>query len=91
MVIMVTYDLNRIKDYDRLYNALTQLGEYIRDPGLDSVWFIDTTYTLYVVETYLFKNIDADDRIFICKIVPEEHKGWLNKGVVAWLSTHVIY
>lgn len=87
---MVTYDLNKVKDYPKLYKALGELGEPKRDPGLDSVWFIQTNYSLIQVKNRLFANIDQDDRIFFCKFTNENCVGWLNEDVVAWINARAI-
>lgn len=84
---MVTYDLNKVKDYKRLYAAIEQLGTTKRDAGLDSVWFIHTNYTLSQAQTHLNSAIDKDDRFFVSQIREGEYGGWLNQEVWSWISS----
>lgn len=88
MLIMITYDLNKVKDYPKLYKALGELGETKRDPTLESVWFINTSYSYTQIQNHLLANIDKDDKVFFCRVNPGQYDGWLNKDVWTWITTH---
>ncbi len=88
MVLMITYDLNKVKDYQKLYRAIEALGETKRDADLDSVWFVSTSYTSVQASEHIRGATDSDDTHFVCRIRSEERAGWMNKGVCEWLYSH---
>lgn len=89
MVHLITYDLNKQgKLYTTLYNALKQY-DYIRDPGLDSVWFVYTTWSSAQIYEHLRIHLDTNDRIFITKIDQNDNFGWMHKDVWSWLSARL--
>lgn len=88
MVLMITYDLNKVKDYQRLYSAIKALGETKRDTNLDSVWFVSTSYTPTQVSEHIRVSTDNDDIHFVCRIRPGERDGWMDKDVWNWISSH---
>lgn len=89
MVYLITYDLNKEgKDYTSLYTALRQY-QYIRDTGLDSVWFVSTTWNSSQIYEHLRSHFDINDRIFITQITRGTNYGWLNKDVWAWINSRI--
>lgn len=89
MVYLITYELNKpTKNYSSLYMALGQY-QSIRDPGLDSVWFVATTWTATQIYNHLCKHIDVSDRIFITQIKPGENYGWMHKGIWVWINARL--
>lgn len=89
MVFLVTYDLNKQKNYDELYTALKGLGEWMRDPGLDSVWFISTSLSAQSIYDRIKPHIDADDRLFITQLETGKHQGWLSKSAWEWINARI--
>lgn len=89
MVYVVTYDLNKIKNYNLLYSTLLDLGECKRDPGLDSVWFISSSLDIDSFTDQILSSIDKDDRIFVSKLNYREYKGWLIQDVWDWIYSKV--
>lgn len=86
MVYLVTYDLNKVgKNYNNLYLALKQYN-FIRDPGLDSVWFVYTSWTAAQIYEHLRHHLDVNDRIFITAVVKNNNFGWMHKDVWAWIN-----
>lgn len=83
---MLTYDLNKVKDYARLYAAISGLGETKRDPNLDSVWFIAGNYTPNQVSEHIRTATDSDDTHFVCRIRSSERAGWMSKEVWTWIQ-----
>ena len=88
MVLMITYDLNKVKDYQKLYRAIEALGETKRDKNLDSIWFVSTSYTPIQASEHLRNSTDGDDTHFVCKIKPGERAGWMGKDVWEWIASH---
>jgi hypothetical protein len=86
MVYLVTYDLNAPgKNYDNLWTALKQY-DYIRDTGLDSVWFLSTSSTTEQVSNHLLAHIDTTDRLIVTKLQQGSYQGWLHKDVWSWIN-----
>lgn len=86
MILMLTYDLNKAKDYKKLYAAIEALGETKRDANLDSVWFIATTHSPSEASDRIRQATDSDDTHFICRI--KERNGLMNKDVWNWIRAH---
>ena len=89
MVYLITYDLNGPgKDYSRLYTALQQYDN-IRDPGLDSVWFVSTTSTANEVSNHIRQYMDANDKHVVTLMRAGEHQGWLLQNVWDWINARL--
>ncbi len=89
MVFLVTYDLNKPgKDYSRLYASLRQY-DYIRDPVLDSAWFVSTSWSSAQIYEHLRHSMDRSDRLFITQIQAGGHSGWMHKNVWAWINARL--
>jgi hypothetical protein len=67
---------------------LGRLDKYnnIKDPGLDSVRFISTTWSAYKVNEDLRKYLDDNDRIVITALLKGNYAGWLNIDVWEWVE-----
>ncbi len=89
MVYLITYDLNKTKDYERLYTALKALGDWIRDNGLDSVWFVSTHLSADQISEKLRGHIDSDDNVFVTRLHSGGHAGWMHKDIWPWLSSRI--
>ncbi|HYC44848.1 MAG TPA: hypothetical protein VED01_05115 [Burkholderiales bacterium] len=89
MVYLITYDLNKAKDYPKLYEAIKSIGEWARDPDLDSVWFVSTSLTAQSIYDRLRPHIDSDDRLFITQLHRGTHQGWLAKATWDWINARV--
>lgn len=88
MVYLITYDLNKPgKDYTSLYLALRQY-QFIRDVGLDSVWFVSTSWTAGQIYEHLRLHLDISDRLFIAQIRRGEYYGWMNKDIWVWIDKY---
>ena len=89
MVYLITYDLNAPgKNYTALYNAL-KTYDYIRDPGLDSVWFVSTSRSAGEVYDHLRDYIDRSDKIIISEVHADTYEGWLHKDVWTWINSRL--
>ena len=89
-IYLVTWDLNKEKpNYTRARDIfLARLDEYtnIKDPGLDSVRFVSTTWTAQQISDDLRQKLDVNDRIFVISLSNGNHQGWLNEEVWKWIS-----
>ena len=92
-VYLVTWDLNREKpNYAQAReNLISNLGRYqhIKDPGLDSVWFISTNSTANQIDTDVRTKMDGNDRLFVTKLVSGQHQGWLGSDIWEWINARL--
>lgn len=89
MLHLLTYDLNKAKDYSALYQAIRGLGEAVKDPDLDSVWFLHTSMNANQVSTRLQAYIDRDDRLFVTRLQHNEYSGWMMNSLWPWISARL--
>ena len=87
MVYLVTYDLNKVKDYPDLYQAIKRMPNWMRDTDLDSVWFVSTSMSAEGIYNSLKPHIDADDRLFVTRVRSGECQGWLSKEGWRWIES----
>lgn len=92
-VYLVTWDLNRQRQNyaqarETLINHLSRY-EHIKDPGLDSVWFISSTASAYAVSDDVRTKLDASDRLIVTKLVRDQHQGWLAQNVWDWINARL--
>ena len=89
-VFVVTWDLNREKpNYAQAratYVKHLEAYENTWDDGLDSVRFISTANSAAQVDAYLRQKLDANDRLFVTRLISGEHQGWLTKSVWDWIN-----
>ena len=89
-VYLVTWDLNKERSgyAQARANLIARLSQYehIKDPGLDSVWFISTDWSASEIDTDLRKHMDSDDRIIVTKLASGGHQGWLDKKIWDWIN-----
>jgi len=89
MVLLITYDLNKAKDYTALYEAIKSLGDWRRDSGLDSVWFVSTSLAPFQVRDRLLQVMDSDDTLFVTRLRSGEYDGWMSKLTWTWIQGRV--
>jgi hypothetical protein len=76
-------------NYDQARQALiSQLQRYphIKDPGLDSVWFLQHDGTPDALSNDIQTKLDRNDRMIVIKLVTRQHQGWLGKNVWDWIN-----
>lgn len=90
MIYIVTWDLNNEKsNYGAArarFIARLERFEHIKDPGLDSVWFVSTAWAVNQISDDLQQALDSNDRLFVSKLRTGEHQGWLSKTVWDWIN-----
>jgi len=92
-VYLITWDLNKQKpNYNQarqyLVEHLTQY-EHIKDPGLDSVWFINSTASADTLDAEIRKRLDTNDRLIVTKLVRGQHQGWLAQNTWNWINARL--
>jgi hypothetical protein len=92
-VFLVTWDLNRHKpNYaearQRLIDHMSRYP-HVKDPGLDSVWFIQSSGSATTLDADIRQHMDSDDRIIATKLVTGDHQGWLDKNVWDWINARI--
>lgn len=89
-VFLVTWNLNKERDnYDQARRTFIQhLDRYpnVRDPGLESVRWLESAATAAQIYNDLRIKLDKNDRIIITKLTGGEYFGWLNEDVVDWIQ-----
>lgn len=89
MVYVVTYDLNKNgQKYEELY-ALLKTYDYIRDSGLDSVWFISTAKSAIQLSDHIRMVMDDNDRLIVTKMNRFEYNGWMDEDIWKWIDARI--
>jgi hypothetical protein len=92
-VYLVTWDLNKQKsNYNEArQNLISHLERYqhIKDPGLDSVWFLESIATADAIDSDLRTKMDTNDRIMVTKLNAGQHQGWLSQEVWEWINARL--
>lgn len=92
-VFMVTWNLNKERGhYANARAAFIQRLErysHVRDPGLESVWWVESTASASAVCDDLLTALDANDRLFVCQVQRGGHQGFLKKAVWSWINARI--
>lgn len=92
-VYLVTWDINKARaNYAQVrQNLINHLSRYdhIKDPGLDSVWFLSSNSTASVINADIRTRLDNNDRLIVTKLVNGQHDGWLAKTVCDWVNARI--
>lgn len=83
---LITYDLNKHKDYPALYEAIMAISKIYCHP-LDSTWFVVTDLNAIQIRDRLIRVIDNDDDLIVASMGTSD-AGWQlhNKEVAKWLE-----
>jgi hypothetical protein len=92
-VYLVTWDLNKKRaDYAAARQKLVEhmsRYQHIKDPGLDSVWFISSDLSANGLEASIRASMGNEDRLIVTRIVQGQHQGWLHESIWAWINARV--
>ncbi len=92
-VYLVTWDLNRAKpNYAQARQTfIDHLSRYehIKDQGLDSVWFINSSASADSIDTDLRTRMDGNDRLIVTRLMQGQHQGWLQEDVWKWINARL--
>ncbi len=83
---IVSYDLRKEKNYEKLYDAIKSYWTYAKI--LESLWAIKSNQTKSEIRNYLSSFMDNDDWLFVLK----SGKEWAWKNVNCsneWLKTNL--
>lgn len=89
MLYLITYNIDKEKDYKNLYDAIKNAGQawwhYI-----DSTWIIKSSENVGNIYRQLQPHIDKSDNLLIIKIDPSRgsKQGWLPKKAWDWINTN---
>lgn len=82
-IYIITYDLNKQKNYPKLYEAIKAAGTAYCH-AQDSTWFIQSTAGAAAIRDYLSKAADYDDTLFVGQVTSDS--AWaLPESVSKWL------
>lgn len=85
MLYLITYEINKEKDHDALYEAIKACGTWWH--YLDSAWIVKTDKSATDIQAKLLPHIDrVDDSLLIIKIDGSERGGLLPKKAWEWLK-----
>lgn len=83
---LISYDLRKAKDYERLYDAIKSYGTWAH--VLESSWAVETDKTATNLRDHLAEFIDSDDGLFVVKSAGEA--AWRNVLCKnEWLKEHL--
>lgn len=82
-LFVISYDLIKGKDYDRLTDRLKELDTVKTNL---SVWYLSATNTALEVKDHLLDYIDGDDRIMVVEFSKKPAHTIGLKGTNDWLA-----
>lgn len=82
---LLTYDLNKDKNYQKLYDELERLGGH---RTLLSVWLVSVNNTATELRKHLTQFIDDDDSMWVLEVTQNNSYNNVRKGTNAWLQKH---
>lgn len=92
-VFLVTWDLNKQKsNYNQArQNLIDHLARYpnVKDPGLDSVWFVQSSAAADAVSADIRIKMDGNDRLVVTQLVSGQNQGWLDPDVWNWINARL--
>lgn len=92
-VYLVTWDLNKQRtNYNQARQNLIELlsrYEHIKDPGLDSVWFISSALSANELDANIRTRMDTNDRLIVTRLDSGNHQGWLSTDTWKWINARL--
>lgn len=91
-VYLITWNINKAgteysQQREKFLSGFNNL-DWIHESNLDTVAFLNTTYSAAQIYAHLGKNLDNNDRLFVTEI-GKDHRGWLNMEVVNWFKGRI--
>ena len=87
-IYMITYDLHRERNYDRVYELM---DEWSAERILESVWLAQLLGPAEVVRDIVRYSLDGDDSVAVIELDPAAEWATFrceNRGI-NWLKTHI--
>lgn len=82
---LVTYDLNKEKNYQKLWDELERLGAH---RTLLSVWLVSSSKSATDLKTHLQGFMDKDDSIWVLEVTRNYAFSNAKTGTNAWLKAN---
>lgn len=85
---LISYDLIKDKDYEKLYEAIKKMSIQYTRP-LKSAWIIKHDGSAYDIAVELCKYIDVDDKLIVNKL--DSDSSWtqnLGQKTTEWIKTN---
>lgn len=79
----VSYQLNKSKDYQSLWDAFAELDAH---KAMNDFYLVDNPASTDDVGAYLRQFLDADDFLFVTPFVTRPYKYGCFRGTQAWLN-----
>lgn len=87
-VFIISYDLNKQKNYPALYEAIKAIGSWCHP--VDSTWLVSTNSTAAAVRDRVLKVIDSDDALLVSRVAPGDSAWYgMKPDVSAWLRENM--
>jgi len=88
-VYIISYDLNKQKNYPKLYDQIKSAGTNWCHP-MDSTWLIVSDSTSSTIRDHIAKAMDQDDTLLVCKVAKGD-SAWrgLSPQISAWLKANL--
>lgn len=92
-VLLISYDLNfnngrpeESDKYKRVIAKIASLGDSIM--ALKSVALVRTSSSVTAAHEAIYALLDPNDRMIVVDVTGAERFGWLDKDVIAWISSN---
>lgn len=82
---LLSYDLNKTKDYQKLYDELERLDGHRTQA---SVWLIAVNNTAGELKDHLENFIDDDDSLWVLEVTKNNARKMARKGTNDWLKAN---
>jgi hypothetical protein len=89
-VFVISYDLHKIKDYQRLFDSIKQAAKFGWCRAVESTWFISTDSNSVAIREYINRSINSDASLLVCKL-DHGDGAWVGLApeVSAWLKSNL--
>lgn len=87
MLYLVSYDLNKDKDYEKLYKELKNSSNWWH--YLDSTWLVVTQESIKSFRDRIKSKMDDDDTLLVFNVTNQEYSGWLTDKAWNWIRKHI--
>lgn len=87
-VYVISYDLNKAKNYDKLYEAIKGISGIWCRP-VESTWYVQSNYTTIHITNFLLGYVDHDDVIVVSLTNGSGWSASLNKSAADWMRKHL--
>lgn len=88
-VFIISYDLNKQKNYPKLYDQIKTAGSSWCHP-VDSTWLVSSNSTSALIRDHIKKSMDQDDAVLVCKVALGD-SAWtgMSPQVSEWLKANL--